>query len=95
MIEIFDSGYTSPVQRKDVKVLFLIDEDIDRVRKTIFTRGLWDSAEKYPHSVKEKEVEWIIEFNEFIKRESKKYGFPVVSIGDRKSYLKEIRSLIN
>lgn len=41
---------------------------------------LWDDAEKYPDDVKEKEVEWVIEFNNFIKRESKKYRLPVISV---------------
>jgi len=66
----------------------------ERIKKTIFTRGLWDEAKKYPNDVKEKEVEWVIEFNNFIKKEAKKYNFPVVSIGDRKDYLKEIKKLI-
>src|SRR3990172_6269794 len=43
-------------KRKDIKAVFLIDENIARVRKTIFTRGLWDEPSKYPDSVKEKEI---------------------------------------
>ena len=82
-------------KRKDIRVLFLIDENIDRVRETIFKRGLWDSAEKYPDNVKEKEVEWVVEFNNFIKREAKKYGFSVVSVGNREDYLKNILKIIN
>ncbi len=80
--------------KKIFKALFLIDEDIDRVRKTIFERGLWDSADKYPDKVKEKEVEWVIEFNNFIKKEAGKYGFPVVSIGNRKDYIKNILKIV-
>ncbi|MFH1210456.1 MAG: AAA family ATPase [archaeon] len=80
---------------KRVKVVFLIDEDIKRVRKTIFTRGLWDDANKYPDSVKEKEVEWIIAFNDYIKREAKKYNLPVVSVGRRDDYLKDVKKLVN
>ncbi len=82
------------IKKKDVKILFLIDEDKERVKKTIFTRGLWDAAKTYPDSVKDKEVEWVLEFNNYIKKEAKKYGFPVVSIGNRKDYLKNIKSLI-
>jgi len=81
-------------KNKGIKVLFLVDENKERIKKTIFTRGLWDEAKKYPNDVKEKEVEWVIEFNNFIKKEAKKYNFPVVSIGDRKDYLKEIKKLI-
>ena len=82
------------VKNKEIKVVFLVDDDVERVRKIIFTRGLWDDAEKYTDSVKEKEVEWVIEFNNYIIKESKKYGFPVVKIGDRKNYIDKIKELI-
>jgi 2-phosphoglycerate kinase len=79
---------------KEIKAVFLIDEDRDRVRNTIFTRGLWDDADKYPDDVKEKEVEWVFAFNKFIKEEADKYNFPVVSVGDRGNYIEEIKKLI-
>jgi 2-phosphoglycerate kinase len=81
-------------KEKNTKALFLIDEDIARVRKTIFTRGLWDEADKYPDDVKEKEVEWVLAFNEYIKKEAKKYKLPVVSIGNRKDYLEDVKRII-
>ncbi|MEK6847705.1 MAG: AAA family ATPase [Nanoarchaeota archaeon] len=80
---------------RNIKTIFLIDEDIKRIRKTIFIRGLWDDADKYPNSIKKKEVEWVLEFNNFIKKEAKRYGFPVISIGNRKNYLKEIKGIIS
>ncbi|VVB80042.1 2-phosphoglycerate kinase [uncultured archaeon] len=79
---------------KEVKVLFLVDENKERIRKTIFTRGLWDDADKYPDSVKEKEVDWVVEFNKYIKEEAKKYNLPIVEIKDQKGYLKEVKKLI-
>ncbi len=81
-------------KNKNIKAFFLIDEDIERVRKTIFQRGLWDEAKNYPDEVKEKEVEWVKEFNEYIKKEAKKFGFKVVSVGNRKNYINEIRKII-
>ena len=81
-------------RNKNIQVVFLIDEDIDRVRKTIFTRGLWDDASKYSDSVKEKEVEWVVAFNNYITKEAKKYRLPVVSIGDRKDYINKVKRLI-
>lgn len=81
-------------KKKGIKVLFLIDEDEKRIRQSIFTRGLWDDAHKYPDSVKEKEVEWVLAFNDFIKKEAKKHKFPVVSVGDRKDYINKIKKLI-
>lgn len=82
------------VENKEIKVVFLVDDNIERIRKTIFTRGLWDDAKKYSDSVKEKEVEWVLAFNDYIKSEAEKYGFPVVSVGNRKDYLKEIKKII-
>jgi len=90
----FDEKSKRITNKKNIKILFLVDEDKNRIRKTIFTRGLWDEANKYPHDVKEKEVEWVIEFNNFIKKEAKKYGFPVVSVGNRKDYIKKIKKLL-
>ncbi|HII16023.1 MAG TPA: hypothetical protein HA362_06955 [Nanoarchaeota archaeon] len=81
-------------KNKHVKPIFLINEDTARIRKTIFTRGLWDDADKYPDKVKEKEVEWVIAFNNYIKNEARKYKLPVVSIGNHKHYLKEVKRLI-
>ena len=81
-------------KNKNIKIFFLVDEDIQRVRKTIFERGLWDSARKYPDDVKEKEVEWVKEFNEYIKKEARKFSFPVVNVGNRKDYLNDIRKII-
>ncbi|MCD4759967.1 hypothetical protein K8R33_03695 [archaeon] len=79
---------------KEVKILFLLEDDIERIREIVFTRGLWSDADKYPDSVKEKEIEWVVEFNKYILREAKKYGFPVVKIGDRKKHIDEIKRLI-
>lgn len=77
-----------------LKPVFLIDENRTQVRQTIFTRGLWDEAHKYPDSVKEKEVEWVFAFNAFIKREARKYHLPVVSISDRKHTLARVKHFL-
>ena len=79
--------------KKDIMALFLINEDKDRVRNIIFTRGLWDDPDKYPDDVKEKEVEWVFVFNNYIKEKAKKYNFPVFNV-DRISYLDEIKKLL-
>ncbi len=80
---------------KRIRVAFLVDENVERIRKTIFTRGLWDKASKYPDSVKEKEVEWVMAFNDYIKKEAKKYGLPLVTIKDRESYLNDVKKIIS
>lgn len=81
-------------KNKEIKVVFLVDDDVERIRKIIFTRGLVNYADKYPDDFKEKEIEWVIEFNNYIIKESEKYGFPVVKIGDRQQYINEIKKLI-
>ncbi|HEX5430250.1 MAG TPA: hypothetical protein VFX17_04205 [Patescibacteria group bacterium] len=87
---IANQGWKSEV---DIRSIFLIDEDKDRVRNTVFTRGLWDEASKYPDNVKEKEVEWVFAFNEMIKMEARKYNMPVISV-DRSDYINKIKELI-
>lgn len=81
-------------KNKEVKAVFLIDEDIERVRRTIFTRGLWDDAKKYPDSIKEREVKWVIAFNQYIRKEAKKYNLPVIKIGNRKDHLEKMKGII-
>lgn len=78
-------------KNKNVRAIFLVDENVARVRKNIFTRGLWDDAKKYPNSVKEKEVAWVIAFNQYIKDQAKKYRLPIVSIARRIDHLKEVK----
>lgn len=82
------------LNNKKVRAVFLVDEDADRIRKIIFKRGLWDDAEKYPDSVKKKEVEWVLAFNNYILKEAKKYKLSVVKIGDRKQYLSKLKELV-
>ena len=79
--------------KKDIKTIFLIDEDKERVRNTIFSRGLWSDPQKYPDDIKEKEVEWVLAFNDYIKKEAKKYNFPIVS-ADRTSHIKKVKKLL-
>jgi len=63
--------------KKDVSAVFLVNEDKERIREIIFTRGLWDDAEKYPDYVKEIEVQWVIAFNKWIMHEALKYNLPI------------------
>lgn len=79
---------------KKVRAIFLIDEDINRIREVIFTRGLWNDADKYPDDIKEKEIEWVLAFNNFIKQEAGKYNLPIVQITDRNSYIQDVSLLV-
>ena len=81
---------------ENVKPVFLIDDNKNRIRDVIYTRGLWDAAFKYPDRLKEKEVEWVVLFNEWIKSECKKYNFPVTQIDtEDQKYLDEVKKLFS
>lgn len=60
------------------KAVFLVDENVDRIRHTVFNRGLWDESHLYSDDLKEKEVEWAYLFGSTIAEEAKKYNYPVV-----------------
>ncbi len=78
----------------DIRVLFLIDDDAEKIREKIFTRGLWDDADKYPDSVKEKEIEWVLAFNKFIKEEANKYNYPVIRVGNYTDHINKIMDML-
>lgn len=81
-------------RNKKTRAVFLVDENRERIRKAIFTRGLWDDAKKYPDEIKEKEVLWVEAFNKLIVEEAERFGLPVIRIGDRSSCLEEARALL-
>lgn len=66
--------------RNDIKTIFLIDEDANRVRKTIFERGLWGAPGSYADELKEREVAWVMEFNKTIEAEALKYDYPIYKV---------------
>jgi len=80
---------------KHIKPVFLVDEDADRIRNVVFTRGLWNDAYTYSDNVKEKEVEWALLFSHKLKVEVEKYGYPWVEVrksnDDIKVVLKALR----
>lgn len=83
------------LKNKTVKAVFLVDENTQRVRQTVYRRGLWGKASEYSDSVKEREVAWVMAFNRYLLSEAKKYRLPVVNITDRGKYLAQIRKLIS
>jgi 2-phosphoglycerate kinase len=82
------------VKNKKIIPIFLVNQSVDQIHKVVFERGLWDDANKYPDSVKDKEVEWVRLFNDYIIKEAKKYGYPVINISDNKNYIDEIKNLV-
>lgn len=75
--------------------LFIVDENADRIREVVFTRGLWDDADTYSDDVKEKEVEWALLFSHYIKKEAIKYNFPWVEVNKNEDDLKAVLNVLN
>lgn len=65
---------------ENVKVIFLVDEDADRLREVVYSRGLWDKADTYSDDLKPKEIEWAILFSKKLMDEAKKYGYSHLEI---------------
>lgn len=83
------------VKDKKIIPIFLIDDNKARIRHTVYTRGLWDYADKYPDSVKDKEVEWVLEFNKYLLQEAKKYRCKVINVTDRRKVLGEVNKIVS
>lgn len=75
---------------KKIKTVFLVDEDADRIKEVVFTRGLWDDAKTYPDHLKDREIEWALAFSHMLKEESEKYGFPSVEVTKDDSDLERV-----
>jgi len=64
-----------------VKAVFIGDLDIDRVRNVVFTRNFaGDDTSTYPNDVKEKEVEWILNYSEKLKSQVLTYKMPWIEV---------------
>lgn len=81
-------------KQENVISIFLVDNNKKHIEETIYNRGLWDTTDKYPKEMKKKEVEWVMSFNGWLKKEAKRYGLEIVEVGDRKKYLYKIESII-
>jgi 2-phosphoglycerate kinase len=65
--------------RKDIFPIIVVDDDIDRIREVIYTRGLFDDANKYSDVLKEKEVDWVSLYIQRLKTDCEKYSIPYIS----------------
>ena len=65
----------------NVKAVFIGDHNTDRIRNVVSTRNfVGDDASAYPDDVKEKEVEWVLNFSEKLKSQVLKYKMPWVEV---------------
>ena len=79
---------------KNIRSVFLIDEDADRTKEVVYKRGLWDDADKYSDDVKPKEIEWALLFSKKLRDEAEKYGFPWVEVEKNKDDLDKVLAVL-
>jgi 2-phosphoglycerate kinase len=63
----------------DVKTIFLVDDDIERVRETVYQRSLLPWINTKTEEQQAEKVRFILKLSEYIKSEAKKYNLPVYS----------------
>lgn len=78
----------------NVRAVFLIDRDNERMRKVIYERGLWASANDYPDYVKEKEMEWATLFSERLEEATREHGFPLIEIHKNDDDVRRVQSIL-
>lgn len=75
----------------NVKTAFIGDLDSERVRNVVFTRNfVGDDASAYSDDVKEKEVEWILNYGEKLKSQVLEYKMPWVEVGKNEQDLAKV-----
>ena len=77
-------------KNKNIRSIFILNNDEKIIRKIIFKRGLWDDAEKYSDKLKEKEIKWVICFNSWLEKQAKKYGYLTIKNNKNKDSLLKI-----
>ncbi len=81
--------------KHQVKVLFLVDLNEDRIRDVVYNRGLYGNADTYSDDVKETEVEWVSIFAKRIKEEAMKHKLPCIEITKSKEDISKIIKALN
>lgn len=74
----------------EIQATFLIDRDLDRVRRAILSRGLWHQADTYPDSVKEREVSWVNLFGVRLMEDAIKYSYQIVEVQKHNQDLQKV-----
>jgi len=77
-------GFVKRLQEKHPKTsihsTFLFDDDRDRIRERIYTKGLWSHNKLYSDAVKPKEIEYVAAYNEWFRDESKRHGLDITKV---------------
>ncbi len=65
----------------NVKAIFIGDHDVERVRKVVYTRNdLLFNTPDYTDSLKEKDVEWALNFSQKLKSQALEHEMPWVEV---------------
>jgi 2-phosphoglycerate kinase len=64
----------------DIRCVFVTETEPERMREVVFTRGIWDDAGRYPDSVKEKELAWVLQYDAWLRDQALAHEFPVVAL---------------
>ncbi len=67
-------------RKPGLKTIILSDRDPDRIRSVVYERGLFGRASEYSDDVKEREVEWVLDFDELIVKDAYASDAQVVDI---------------
>ncbi len=68
----------SKYQDRDIECIVLVDEDEQRIKDRISSRGLWGPLNSYPSSLIPREVEWVILYNKWFHKQAEKYEIKVL-----------------
>jgi len=80
--------------REDILPIFIVDDNKERIREVVYTRGLFSDANKYSDDLKEKEVEWVQLFIEKLKQDCKTYDFPCMGIEKNENDVNNILPIV-
>ena len=81
----------------DIKVspVFIIDTDEKRIAETIYQRSLLPWIRTKTEEQQKKKVAYIIEHNDFIKKEAQKYNFPIIEVSKSNKDIERVMELLN
>jgi len=81
---VITPGFVKRLQEKypklSIRSTFLFDNDHERIKERIYTKGLWARDKPYSDSVKPNEVEYVVAYNEWFRSEAERYGFGTTKV---------------
>lgn len=63
-----------------MRTIFLYEDSDDRMRKRLYSRGLYDSPDKYAEWVKPLELLWVKLYNDYYKEECAKFSMELTPL---------------